>query len=28
VLEDDGTAWPLDAILSLFDGALVMVSAP
>ena len=28
VLEDDGTAWPLDALVSLLDGALVLVSTP
>jgi propionyl-CoA synthetase len=28
VLEDDGVDWPLDALLSLVDGALVMLSLP
>jgi hypothetical protein len=28
VLEDDGAAWPLDAIATLLDGGPVLVSAP
>jgi propionyl-CoA synthetase len=27
-LEDDGTAWPLDALVSLFDGGTVLLATP